>query len=118
MTLQVNLIFTIHSYNSGCCNILLLTTSGDQDMDQDAPVSSLLCQQKCLFLKGLVFDVFSKNFLNVLSSRYFALAPTILSGKVDPVLFEALYVSIKFFCHSAVFFYLLIVFISFSHCSC
>lgn len=50
----------------------------------------------------------SEDLLFLTVHRYFGLAPTILAGKIDPMLFEALYV--RFSSLKPQFVYLLIVF--------
>ena len=65
-------------------------------MDQGITVSFLLF--RIVFWICLEFAFWNtKNmvnlFLNMMAFRYCAVAPTILAGQIDPILFEALYVS-------------------------
>ncbi|KAF7139566.1 hypothetical protein RHSIM_Rhsim07G0225500 [Rhododendron simsii] len=69
-------------YNFSCDYLLLFSASGNQDMDESITVSYFLSGDDCSL------------------TLYCGVAPTILAGQIDPVLFEALYASQHaiFFC--------------------
>lgn len=84
----------LYSYNISCYHLLLFPACGYQNVDWRITVS-------CSLSDGDVLKLFFAQttkcspFLNH-DFRYCAVAPTVLAGRVDPVLFEALYVSSNF----------------------
>lgn len=82
------------SADLGVCHLLLFSAFRGKIMDQNVSVSfmyRLLFTLVCPYYQQLPFCYLLTVNHHII--RYFAIAPTLFSGRITPIVFEALYVS-------------------------